>query len=794
MGKLQLMKRISGTQKTKLLFSFLAAAIVLSLPTIAKAQNRLKIEEVIVTAEKREQSLQDVPISISAFNKTELDKRGIDEVEDIAANVPNLVINSFNNDASTVRLFIRGIGQNDVQLTQDPSVAMYVDGIYVGTSIGSGLEMADLERIEVLRGPQGTLYGRNATGGAVNLITKKPDLDTFSINQVITAGNFDQFKSKTTINQPLSDTSAAKLAIYKSRRDGFVENTGVGPDWGLEDREGFRVDYTSQLTDNLTLDLSYDKTNVGDSGRFEQIRGNISPFVSQAVTSTVPFQDARIDEAASFRNLGESKVKVDGTTMSLSWDVNDLLTIKSITGIRNVSSDIEHDGTPHIGVTFTQAGPKSVSYTRRSTDFEQFSTELQFIGSNGSSTIDYVAGIYFYDDKAEQSVPFSESVLGDRAQDFTSSENESLAFYGQVTFSPESFDDRLHFTIGGRHSEDKRRAFRINESSVTFAELGGYQTADCAFAYFYTEDLDNNPATPPTHQDPTACTPNPNGSVEGAKYKKKFMNFKPSFTVAYDVNDNANVYAKYVQGYKSGGTSQRSANPNNFRSGFNIEEVDSKEIGFKTQLLNSRLQLNGALFDMSMDGYQASVQTGYSAGDRDFIPLDGTSIKGAELDLIALLTEKITLTLAYGYLDAENGVDQVSTQTSSGATQITEVVKAVSYAPEHSASIALDYQTQTSLGQLDARLGLSYQDEAATSLNLADNIPTDSRQLLDLNITLSGIEIEDATLALTLWGKNLTDKEYYLINGGSLGGSLGLTPWTTFGDPRTFGFTVKASF
>jgi len=196
---------------------------------------------------------------------------------------------------------------------------------------------------------------------------------------------------------------------------------------------------------------------------------------------------------------------------------------------------------------------------------------------------------------------------------------------------------------------------------------------------------------------------------------------------------------------------------------------------------------------MSIDGYQASVQTGDTAGDRDFESVDGTSINGFELDLKAVISESLSLTLAYGYLDASNGVDQVTTLTGSGATQVTTVVKEVSYAPENSASVTLDYQTGTSLGQLDARLGYTYQDEAATSLNAADNIPTDSRGLLDMNITLSGIAIDGGELSLSLWGKNLTDEEYYLINGGSLAG-LGLSPWTTFGDPRTFGLTAKASF
>ena len=211
------------------------------------------LEEVIVTAEKREQSLQDVPISIIALGREALELQGIDDLDDLGANIPNLVVNNFNNDPVAVRMFIRGIGQNDLQLTQDPSVALYLDGVYIGTSFGAGFEGVDIERIEVLRGPQGTLYGRNATGGAINLITRRANTESVEFHQTFQVGNLDLFKSRTFLNVPLGDKLAFKLGYITTERDGYVENKGVGEDFGTEDRQSAVIDLRYEASDTLTI-------------------------------------------------------------------------------------------------------------------------------------------------------------------------------------------------------------------------------------------------------------------------------------------------------------------------------------------------------------------------------------------------------------------------------------------------------------------------------------------------------------------------------------------------------------
>jgi iron complex outermembrane receptor protein len=741
--------------------------------TVQAQEPGLALEEVIVTAQKREQTLQDVPISVSAFTNEMLEAMGIDELEDIGAKVPNLFLNSFNNEPTTVRMFIRGIGQNDVQLTQDPSVALYIDGVYVGTSVGSGMETVDLERIEVLRGPQGTLYGRNATGGAINLISERPDPGAFGFKQRFTVGDYGLFKSRTSLNIPIAGSAAIKLAYLVSERDGIVDNNGPGVDWGEEDREAWRVDFTAELTDALSLDYSYDNTQSEDSSRLEFIHDAVNPF-GIATFSTEPSR-GRPDEAVAFRPIEEGDVEVSGHNLTLSWDISDSISLKSITGYREVDSILEHDGTPTVGIL----GDNPASWSIRNTEFEQFSQELQILGEFWGDQIEYVAGLYYYEDEAYQVVD-SWSVLGVRdPNDITDSENDSIAAFGQFTYTPSSAQD-WHFTLGVRYSKDKREAFRINENSLTFAELGGYTASNCLDPYFQGG----------------ACPPDPAGTIEGTGYQESFENFNPSITVAYDITDDINLYGKVVTGYKSGGTSQRSANPESFGEGFEEEDVISYELGMKGRFWDSRLALNVALFHMEIDGFQASVQTGGTAGDRDFTPVDDNTIDGFEADLTVLLARNLEFTLGYGYLDTEMGIDNIETLLSTGEVQVTEVVPQIAYAPKNSYTAALDYRMNLDFGDLAFHLGYSYQDGAVTSLNEFDNLNLDDRGLWDADITLSQVPLASGKLRVSLWGRNLADEEYLVVNTGSLrelfpGGALGLSPWSTWGDPRTYGATLE---
>ncbi|WP_101756839.1 TonB-dependent receptor [Oceanicoccus sp. KOV_DT_Chl] len=729
----------------------LSVAMLSIIASYSQAQSEtLALEEVVVTAQKRAQSLQEVPISVVAYDSEKLSARGIDDLTDISASIPNLVVNAFNNDPGAVRLFMRGIGQNDVQLTQDPSVALYLDGVYIGSSFGSGFEGVDIERLEVLRGPQGTLYGRNATGGAVNIITKRANVEALEFRQDFTAGNLGALKSRTTLNIPLSDTVAAKVNYLISQRDGYVENKGPGADFGEEDRTSAVVDLRWQATQDLTIDYRFEQAEMDDSQNFEQVTA-ISPAALTASTTITQWDGDRLDSVTALREIKKNDLEITAHTLQADWSFQDSMTFKSITAYREFDNHTNSDPLSTAegnGLPVDFAAGRFVSYTgspsmgNYQTDFEQFSQEFQLIGN--AEQLEYVAGLYYYQDEGNSSSNTSLSLGRERGLDITATENTSLALFGEATYTPAG-NERWHITLGARYSEDNRKAERTN--------------------------LNITPI------------------IDDAKYDKDFTNFNPSLTVAFDLNDEMNVYAKVVSGFKSGGTSQRSANATLFADGFDEEEILSYEAGFKGDFWQQRVRLNMALFDMTIDGNQTSVQTGSTPGERDFIGIDDNKIKGVEVDLSLLLAEGLTLDLGYSYLDTELGEDVVDSGTSAGSFALIETF---AYAPENSFTAALDYAQPLTNGDLYWSINYSYQDEFSGSVNQADNVIEDAYGLWGASVAWDNINLGsmDGHLKLLLWGKNLADEEY-TASGGGAWAAFGSSEVFVFGDPRTYGLTVS---
>lgn len=732
--------------------SFMPAVLAVQVAVVlgsvpAQAQNNLMLEEVMVTAQKRTESLQDVPISVATIDQGALQMRVIDDLKDIGASIPNLYINPFNNDPTAIRLFIRGIGQNDIQITQDPSVALYTDGVYVGTSFGAGFEGVDLERIEVLRGPQGTLYGRNATGGAVNIITRRASTEAVEFRQDLTFGNLAKSQSKTLLNVPVGDSLAAKLIYVDSERGGYVKNEGEGKDFGEEDRRSLVADLRWEASEMLTFDYRYEDAKLKDSQRLEQVRTlSDAGFLADATTFTDDVSMGFLDEVTPFRRIVANDQEIEAHTLWAEWALSDSLSLKSITGYRDLDSLTSGDAlaTATGDYTFIGRGVGAPNVGVFDTEFEQFSQEIQLLGSTGNW--EYVTGLYYYEDKSTQDASQGVSVGLEGFTDLTKTKNESMAAFAQTTWNPDFMAQRWQITLGARYSVDDRKA-----------------------------DRENNRATVPF-----------TGS-----YDEDFDNFNPSLTVAFDVNDNINVYGKVVSGYKSGGTSTRSANAELFGIGFEEEDILSYELGFKGDLWDRRARLNAAVFYMELDGLQTSVQTDpVNPGGRDFLPIDGNTIAGAEFDLTLLLTEGLTLTASYGYTDSELGEDTLDSPAG-----VFELIDVFAPSPENSYSLSLNYFKPLANGDLTFNADYGWQDEVSTSVNAADNTIIDDYGLLGAALGWTDIQVEHlpGSLQVMLWGRNLTDEEYGLVNTAAWS-TFGATDVQTFGDPRTWGVTLTYQY
>jgi iron complex outermembrane receptor protein len=391
------------------LLSVLGAAI----PGAAAAQQRTTaLEEVLVTAQHRTESAQSTPISLYTMNQEQLEKQRISGLGNLNTLVPNLTIDAFLANNQTLRVYIRGIGLSDTQITQDPAVGIYLDGAYIARSAGLTFDVADLERIEVLRGPQGALYGRNTTAGAIKLITRRPDTENLRFEQTISAGNNDLFSSKTSINLPFGDRYAAKLAYFYEDRDGFVNNDGPGGGFGDRESEGLRLDLRAEFTADLLVDYAYDRSKITSYNYTAQAvwpreSGGLDllAIVGDIAQQYIDYADSRINSLATAVELLPTDTEIQGHTLNVEWAVTDDLTLRSISAYRTLDDksylDFGSGSTEDFRIDYNAAviGANAgnqrldIRAVRPHLDHEQYSQEFQLLGDVGDN-FDFIVCAY----------------------------------------------------------------------------------------------------------------------------------------------------------------------------------------------------------------------------------------------------------------------------------------------------------------------------------------------------------------------------------------------------------------
>jgi iron complex outermembrane receptor protein len=364
-------------------------------------------------------------------------------VADLAAIVPNLRVVPFGVSPTTLRIYIRGVGVVDSQVTQDPPVGIYLNGVYVARPVGLTLDMAGIERVEVLRGPQGTLYGRNTTGGAINIVTKKPG-DRLEFAQLLGAGNYNAFRSQTSISGPLSDTFSAGASYTLDKRDGWLENNGAGEDFSEYDRDAWRIDLSWRPRDWLTFDYSYDGSRSDYTADYYHLTQAALPG---AFVPGLPTQPHRLDETTLATPFQGSRDEASGHTLTISAGTG-IGELKSITGYREVEAHAYNDFSGNPFVTIYRNDP---FFMRQ----HQFSQELQLFGNSDSGRFDYLLGLYYFDESGREIATdnfFTFPIPRD-----ISAENTSYAAYAQVTYRTHE-DSPWSFTLGGRYTKDERDA------------------------------------------------------------------------------------------------------------------------------------------------------------------------------------------------------------------------------------------------------------------------------------------------------------------------------------------------
>jgi iron complex outermembrane recepter protein len=686
----------------------------------------VEIGEIVVTAQRRSEALQDTPLSIIALTAQALEKRSIFDINDLRSVVPNVQITPFPTNAASPRIFIRGIGNNDNQVTTDPTVAVYMDGVYVARSQGLGAEVADLERIEVLRGPQGSLYGRNATGGAINYITKAPKFGEFSAKQTIMAGDYAQFRSRTNVNIPIGENLAVSLGYLHAEKEGFVRNLGTGVDrYGDQRRDAYRAAVRWAPLESLDVRYIYDRSDYADTPVFVA-EVPLYPAERSRPLAGSPFeQDLRRNDNTS-----------EGHNLTASWEVGDH-TLKSITAYRKLSS------LAHQSVLAGVLSPSPAIATNLQLDQDQFTQELQLLGSFADDRLEYILGGYYFDESAHT---FDQArIIGaPRVDRYVDINNKAYAAFGQVTFRPQSVDG-LYVTGGLRWSRDERQA--------TLERI-----------------------TVPAGGPPVAATP---GFGD-----RSFSNLAPTFIVGYNGAGGLNAYAKYAKGYKTGGYNLRASSVAAFNAGFGEETLDAYEVGLKSTWLDNRLLVNVALFRSDYKDIQTSVPAdAVNPAIIDIFNAGRARIQGVELDVTARPTRDLTLNVNYGYLD--NNYTKIVDGLGVDVTDNYVFVNS----PRHSVITSVDWVVaRTSFGELALFADYAFQSQKYTITNLPQ-YKVGSYGILNARLSLSEVPIGLAKdWQVSIFAKNITDTNYYVDTSPSL------RPTAIYGDPRTVGMELSAEF
>ena len=718
----------------------LSAAVLLA-SGLSSGTALAQLEEVVVTAQKRVESLQDTPLSIVAFSETALETQGISSLSDLSLAAPSLQFYDFPTSTSNISLFLRGFGNTDSQtLTIDNPVGVYIDGVYIARTSGATINVLDLERVEILRGPQGTLFGRNSSAGAISFITKKPATE-FQGKIEAGAGDFGSWNAGITIDAPIAPTLRTKFSYDTSAIDGWVENEGPNDvpgqpteDFYQKDQEGYRLAVSWDATENLAVDYSYDWSDIDSTAPYYQF----NPNKREEKTSHL------FTGSAYKYVLPESNTEQSGHNLTISWALNDNLTLKSITGYR------EMDEVAVQNWSSTLFFATSIDWST-----EAFSQELQLLGSAFNNKLDYIVGYYYFEEegkKAEEQFTNGVSFSFDAMQEPLASTSvllggnnlgihtldtdlESQAFFAQGTYTPDLLGSRLSITAGIRYTEDERDATR------------GVDPLNPSIQFFPgSNDLD---------YDRTDYT----------------------FAVDYGFTDDVSAYFRVATGYRAGGSGERTLD---FSQTFDEEESISYEVGLKSEFMDNRLRVNAAVFMTDYDDLLltisgqppvfASFVENFNAGE--------ASVDGFELDVIGLLGDSTTITFNYTYLDTE--LNDVIVPDDSfllgGPPASTVDLRGVDisgstyipFAPENAYSIALDHSWALSGGSsVDFHLNYSWRDEAFSTSGLG--LPVDALGLLGGRIALSGVQLGATELKIAAWGKNLTDESEIVYDLSALG-------------------------
>ncbi len=708
-------------------------------------------DEIVVTARKREENIQEVPVAISVISAEILEDSGAADISELQARVPNLSIYPGRNQSTTLTAFMRGIGQADPLWGVDPGVGLYLDDVYMARPQGALLDVFDIGQIEVLRGPQGTLYGKNTIGGAIKY-TSRPLTDATSGAIAITAGDFGNLDFKASVSGALIPGKLrAKAAVASLSHDGYGTNLFTGREVSDKDSLAMRLAFDWLASDDVTVKLRFDRTEdeAGPKGLTRLQSNFLCPLF---LGEPCPPLANVFDTQSGLEPLNGTDS--EGYSMTIDWVLNDSWRFKSITAYR------ESDSRNNIDFDTTPARITDVIATYFD---EQTSQEFQFI-YDGGGAFNGVFGLYYFDGTAGGLVQniFIESIFGTTEG---TTDTDSIALFGDGTYA---INDRLNFNFGLRVTEEEKRgvAFNAGYTDDTFSTIAAV-----------TSDYDQS---------------------------ETFSSVAPKLGLDYAISDDVMGYVSLSRGFKSGGfnvRAQATAFPESALP-FDDEVLTVAEVGIKSLLANRHLVLNAAAFYGDYEDIQVSTFTSFdSDGDGsddaffgNFLNAGNATMKGLEVefDWTSPTVDWLGLAGNLSYLDASP--DDVLDANNDGFVD----TQVISNAPEWTGAINLNVDFPAFGGLINGSIGYAYRDDSVLTNEGGPNPLNPTQQLQPLvqpsfdlvNAWVSWLA-GDGHWQVTVNGKNLSGEEY-LTNGYNIP-VLGLFQGS-FGAPRTVTATLGYKF
>jgi iron complex outermembrane recepter protein len=814
--------------RKSLLCVWMGACSLVGLSGPALSQDGV-LEEVIVTARKREENLQETPVAVTALDAQALRDAGVRNLAELNQIAPNIDVSSANGSAPSANIYIRGIGQRNTGPNIDSGVGIYIDGVYIGRPDGALLDIYDIQSVQVLRGPQGTLFGKNTTGGALVFTSNRPT-DEFEASIGTRVGNYDRLDGNFVLNLPVTDTVWTRLSGSIVTRDGYIKNAYDGDKYMDEDRQNLVWQTRYAASEDLTLDLNLNWAQTKQNTRPQKCRPvpgyqgwqaelfNIVAIRPSTGRTMDDFcQDAADagDDSTVISDLGgKYSAKNKGASLTVDWGLNDNISLKSISAWRYTDA-YQDDELDHTGIPFLHR-TQSVHPAGKPRKTDQYSQEFQVTGSAADDRLQYVAGLYFFKEKTTGQTtvsllgPFDPAFAGwlflNNDATRLDADNDAVAAFAQLEWQ---WSDHWRTTLGLRYTDESRELSRQRYQVIpdSLDANGGPVREAIAGSGLYAHgpDFEYNPNFEFELKDNTSAHTSDDATT-------------PMASVQYvidgsDMIDDGTIYLTYSEGFLSGGLSESLTGG---LEEFKPEEVTNWELGFKLDLLDNSLRVNGAVYYSDYKNRQLTslvINPASNSPAPATINAAKSTIKGLELETLWLPTEKLqltfNLTLNDGEIeefdDTQLTIADTSSPPATGCQRADLVFLQVDSCPndrsdenlprlpEQTYYFAAEYALDSAIGRVLPRVQLSYKsdiDYCFDSASCRSGLFKEGAQF-DLSARITWVSTDEKWVG-ALYGNNLTEEDYS-VGGTALVESQGVGAFAN-ATPRMYGVELQYQF